>query len=67
VERRLTEEAVIYIVLWRAGEAGIQSLTPHDCRRPFATNLLESNIDLRTVRGLMGHLDINTTAGHDRC
>lgn len=66
VERRLTEEAIIYIVLRRAGEAGIQSLTPHDFRRTFATNLLEANIDLVTVRDLMGHSDINTTAGYDR-
>lgn len=66
VQRRLTEEAVIYIVLRRAGEAGIQSLTPHDFRRTFATNLLAANIDLVTVRDLMGHSDINTTAGYDR-
>ncbi len=29
-------------------------------------NLLEANIDLVTVRDLMGHPDINTTAGYDR-
>jgi integrase/recombinase XerD len=66
VWRRLTEEAIIYIVLRRAGEAGISDLTPHDFRRTFATNLLEANIDLVTVRDLMGHSDINTTAGYDR-
>lgn len=66
VWRRLTEEAIIYIVLRRAGEAGIKRLTPHDFRRTFATNLLEATIDLVTVRDLMGHSDINTTAGYDR-
>jgi integrase len=66
VPRRLTEEAIIYIVLRRAAEAGVQSLTPHDFPRTFATNLLEANIDLVTVRDLMGHSDINTTAGYDR-
>ena len=45
---------------------GIQTLTPHDFRRTFATDLLEANIDLVTVRDLMGHSDINTTAGYDR-
>jgi site-specific recombinase XerD len=47
------------------GEAGIQSLTPHHFRRTFATNLLEADIDLVTVRNLMGHSDISTTVGYD--
>lgn len=64
--RRLTEEAIIYIVLRRATEAGIANVTPHDFRRTFATNLLDARIDLVTVRDLMGHADINTTAGYDR-
>jgi integrase/recombinase XerD len=57
VERRRTEEAIIYSVLRRSGEVGIQSLTPHDFRRTFATNLLESNIDLGTCGpdGALGH------------
>jgi hypothetical protein len=60
----MTEEA---IVLRRAGEAGFSaSPPPHDFRRTFAANLIEANIDLVTVRDLMGHSDINTTAGYDR-
>jgi site-specific recombinase XerD len=50
----------------RGGEPGVRSLTPHDFRRTFATNLLEASIDLVTVRNLIGHSDINTTAGYDR-
>lgn len=50
----------------RGGEPGVRSLTPHDFRRTFATNLLEASIDLVTVHDLMGHSDINTTAGYDR-
>ena len=55
-----------YIVLRRAAEARVVNLTPHDFRRTFATNLLDANIDLVTVRDLMGHSDINTTASYDR-
>lgn len=46
--------------------AGVQKFTPHDCRRTFATLLLDAGVDLATVQRLMSHESPNTTARYDR-
>jgi site-specific recombinase XerD len=43
-------------------QAGLEQLGPHRLRHTFATLMLENNCDLFTLKELLGHSDIKTTA-----
>ncbi|MFQ5856021.1 MAG: tyrosine-type recombinase/integrase [Anaerolineae bacterium] len=66
VIRRLSDNAVYRMLEKRTEEAKIDSLTPHDLRRTFVSELLDAGVDLATVQKLAGHADPATTARYDR-
>lgn len=64
--RQMSDQVVMNVLLKRAKQAGIAQVAPHDLRRTFISNLLETNADLLTVQKLVGHADPATTALYDR-
>ena len=64
--RRVTPQALMMRLRRRAEEAGIARCSPHDLRRSFVSQALESGADLAMVQALAGHASPTTTARYDR-
>lgn len=62
IGRRLSTDTVAQVVARRFGP----SVEPHDLRRAFTGDLLDSGADLSTVAKVLGHTSTQTTAGYDR-
>lgn len=62
-DRPMTAKSVWDAVQQAATRAGLDKrVHPHTLRHCFATHLLESGTDLRTIQLLLGHADLKTTS-----
>jgi site-specific recombinase XerD len=66
VQKRLTPQAILFILHKRGEEAGVESFSPHDLRRTFVSDLLNAGVDISTVQSLAGHSNSAITARYDR-
>lgn len=62
-DKPISDKTVWYACTEAARHAGItKRVTPHTLRHSWATHLLETGTDLRTIQVLLGHGDLETTA-----
>ena len=64
--RRLSPQAIYYLLGRRALQAGLEAFSPHDLRRTAITHLLDAEVDVLTVSAIAGHASTDTTRRYDR-
>jgi integrase len=64
--RRLPDSAIYAMIDRRATAAGLRKLRPHDFRRSFVSNMLDSGVDAVTITKLTGHASVDLLRRYDR-
>ena len=64
--RRLSSDGLYRLVTKRTEDILGKRFTPHDMRRTYITQLLNSGVDVLTVSKMAGHANVNTTQIYDR-
>jgi len=57
-----TSNSLSHLMLKLYGSAGFDGASSHSGRRSFATNILCSGVDIVSLKTLMNHSNISTTA-----
>lgn len=61
-EQPISTKAIYFAVRQAAKRAGLQKpISPHTLRHSFATHLMESGTDIRTIQMILGHADLEHT------
>jgi site-specific recombinase XerD len=63
---KLTDQAIYARIKRVAKVAGVKTLSPHDMRGSFVSDMLDGGVDISTVAAMAGHSSVSTTQRYDR-